>query len=75
MGYSPRGHKESDTTERLHLRFLRSQSFGKKSKSPYVIIYKVVYFQRDETGGENVLTYRDKKTYKKDKQKVCNSNI
>ena len=22
VGYSPRGHKESDTTERLHFRFL-----------------------------------------------------
>ena len=49
--------------------------FWKKSKSPYVVIHKVVYFQRDDIGGENVLTYRDNKTYKKDKQKVCNANI
>ena len=31
MGYSPRGHKESDTTERLHFHFHRLVG-GKNSR-------------------------------------------
>ena len=40
MGYSPRGRKESDTTERLHFHFL-SRCFPKSI--PYTYIYVDIY--------------------------------
>ena len=45
MGYSPRGDKESDTTEQLHLHFLRSQSFGKKASLPMLLYIKLFIFK------------------------------
>ena len=33
VGYSPRGHKESDTTERLHFHFTRDKHIWVKLKS------------------------------------------
>ena len=45
MGYSPRGHKESDTTERLHFHF---QKPSQLSKAVLVFLHLAILKSRVE---------------------------
>ena len=44
VGYSPRGHKESDMTERLHLGYLQTFVFPYKLKNKFIDIHKMTYW-------------------------------
>ena len=55
---------------------LKSQSFGKKASLPMLLYMKLFIFKEMTLKGKTCYHRgRDKKTYKKDKQKVDNADI